>query len=70
MNDDQRRAQEAHHAALAGAAALESIGPFLETLDGMVAATVRRGFTEDQARAVVAFMFGYRPADGSVPDVA
>jgi hypothetical protein len=59
MNDDEMR-----RAALAGHDALDQITPFLDTLDGMVAATVRRGFTEDQARSVVAYVFGHRVPDG------
>ncbi len=62
MTDDELR-----RASLAGHTALDAITPFLETLDGMVASTVRRGFTPEQARAIVAYMFGWRPADGSVP---
>lgn len=53
--------------ALAGHTVLTQFDPFLDTLTGMVAATVRRGFTEDQARAIVAATFGWRPADGSTP---
>lgn len=34
-------------------AAIEGIEPFFEMLDGMVAATVRRGWTDEQARAIV-----------------
>lgn len=60
--------EELRRAALAGHTALDAVAPFLDTLDGMVAAACRRGFTQEQARAVVAYMFGYRPADGSVPD--
>lgn len=52
--------------ALAGHTALAQFDPFLDTLTGMVAATQRRGFTEDQARAIVAATFGWRPADGGV----
>lgn len=61
---------ELRRAALAGHDALDGIGPFLDTLDGMVASTVRRGFREDQARTIVAYLLGYRPADGSIPDGA
>ncbi len=59
MTEDEMR-----RAALAGHTALDAIEPFLDTLDGMVAATKRRGFTEEQARSLVAYMFGYRPAAG------
>lgn len=65
MNEDQLR-----RAALAGHDALDGIAPFLDTLDGFVATTKRRGFTEDQARAIVAYMFGWRAADGTKPDGA
>jgi pyrroline-5-carboxylate reductase len=61
---------ELHRAALAGHEALAGIAPFLEMVEGFVAATRRNGFTEEQARAIVAYMFGYRPADGSKPDGA
>ncbi len=54
---------EMRRAALAGHTALDAIEPFLDTLDGMVAATVRRGFTQEQARSLVAYMFGHRPAE-------
>ncbi|GAA0897795.1 hypothetical protein [Pseudonocardia zijingensis] len=37
---------------------------------GFVAATRRNGFTEEQARAIVAYMFGWHPADGSKPEDA
>lgn len=47
---------------------LTGMEPMLDGLDGMVAAAVRRGFTEDQARAIVAYMFGHRPVDGTKPD--
>lgn len=57
-------------AALAGHEVLDGITPFLDTLDGMVASTCRRGFTTEQSRAIVAYMFGYRPADGTTPDGA
>lgn len=60
--------EELRRAALAGHDALDGIGPFLDTLDGFVATTKRRGFTEDQARAIVAYMMGYRPVDGGKPD--
>jgi hypothetical protein len=62
--------EQMHRAALAGHAALDGIAPFLETIEGFVAATRRNGFTEEQARAIVAYMFGYRPADGSKPEGA
>ena len=64
MTDDQKRG------VLAGHEALDMIGPFLDTLSGMVQQTMRRGFTEEQAHAVVAYLFGFRPADGSTPDGA
>jgi hypothetical protein len=63
MSDDEiRRAQ------LAGLEAMSGIEPMLDTLDGMVAATKRRGFTEEQARGIVAWLFGYRLTDGTTPD--
>ena len=52
--DERRRAWEAGHAALA------SIEPFLDTLDGFVAATRARRWSDAEARALVAYMFGYR----------
>ncbi len=58
--------EEIRRARLAGLEAMASIEPMLDTLDGMVTATKRRGFTEDQARAIVAYLLGFRPA----PDVA
>lgn len=61
---------ELRRAVLAGHEALEGVGPYLEMIEGFVAATRRNGFTEDQARAIIAFMFGWRPADGSTPDGA
>jgi hypothetical protein len=62
--------EELHRAALIGHEALAGIAPFLEMIEGFVAATRRNGFTEEQARAIVAYMFGYRPADGSTPEGA
>lgn len=50
--------------ALAGHDVLSQFDPFLDTLDGMVAGAKRRGFTDDQARAIVAATFGWRPTDG------
>ncbi len=63
MSEDEMR-----RAALAGHGALDDIEPFLDTLSGLVKATERRGFTAAQACAIVAYMFGYRPTDGSKPD--
>jgi hypothetical protein len=39
----------------------------LDGIEGMVAETMRRGFTEEQSRAMVAFQFGYRPANPAPP---
>lgn len=61
---------EVRRLALAAHSAMDGIGPFLDMLDGFAANTRRRGFTDDQSRAIVAYMFGYRPADGSTPDGA
>lgn len=65
MSEDEMR-----RAALAGHGALDDIEPFLDTLSGLVKATERRGFTTSQACAIVAYMFGHRPADGAKPDGA
>ncbi len=60
-----------HHAArLQAMAVLTEIEPMLDTLDGMASAVQRRGFTAEQARAIVAYLFGYRAADGTKPDGA
>lgn len=47
----------------AAMAARAAFAPLLDTLDGMVAETVARGFTVTQARAIVAYCFGFRPPD-------
>jgi hypothetical protein len=60
--------EDLHRAALIGHEALAGIAPFLETIEGFVAATRRNGFTEEQARAIVAYIFGWRLADGSKPE--
>lgn len=65
MNDE-----EMQRAAMAGHNALDQFAPFLEMLEGLVATARRNGFTDDQARAIVAFTFGWRPTDGSTPDGA
>ncbi len=54
-DDDQRKAR------LQALNAMTDIEPLLDMLDGMTAAVRRRGFTDDQARAIVAYIFGYRP---------
>lgn len=61
MDDDARKAR------LQGLDVFSQIEPMLDTLDGMAAAVQRRGFTAEQARAIVAWLFGYRPADGTKP---
>jgi hypothetical protein len=62
---------ERHHKArLQSMDVFTEIEPMLDTLDGMTAAVQRRGFTEDQARAIVAYLFSYRAPNASTPDGA
>lgn len=62
MDDDLRKAR------LKSMGVFTQFEPFLETLDGMTAAVERRGFTTEQAHAIVAYVLGYRPVDGSKPE--
>lgn len=51
-------------AVVAGITAMSHLKPFLDTLDGMVREVESRGFSREQALAMVAYVFGYRPVDG------
>lgn len=57
-------------ATLAGVEVMAGLQPFMDTLNGMVAQVRSNGFTDEQARAIVAYMFGWRPVDGSTPEGA
>lgn len=61
MSDEPGWGDEEQRAIVAGITALSQLGPFLDTLDGMVREIQGRGFTAEQARAMVAYFFGYRP---------
>lgn len=67
-NDDEWSEQA--KATLAGVQIMADLQPFLDTLNGMVAQVRANGFTDEQARAIVAFTFGWRPSDGSTPEGA
>lgn len=49
-------------ATLAGVETMSLLQPLLDTLEGMVAQIRGNGFTDEQARAIVASTFGWRPA--------
>lgn len=59
---DLRQRAEAMFAALDGARQLA------ESVEQMVIHLRGNGWTDEQARAIVAYCFGWRPADGSKPE--
>lgn len=46
----------------------EALRSFTSPLDGEVAHLKSNGWTDEQARAIVSYMFGWRPQDGSKPE--
>lgn len=67
VEDDGRKAAEAKRQAELFTA-MDGFGDFVSLMMGLRAQLTDNGWTSEQASAMVAYMFGWRPTDGSKPE--